>query len=227
VRHVRHSQHGGLLVGFICKRPNTIDAASMAPRPRKRLPDDDAARSHAEPFQYPPFARSLPMLLLAAREAVTQRFRPQTSARGLTEQQWRVVRALAEVERLEIVALSARCRIHAASLSRILPRLDKVGLISRRPDAADHRRVIVSLTSRGRRVLDEIIPESARVYQQIARDVGPERLDQVYALLEEFIRLLGGAKPAEAEPQGRMERRAPRKPPRKPSRRAARKDRGS
>src|SRR6185295_11933257 len=107
----------------------------------------------------------------------------------------------AEVDALEIVALSARCRIHAASLSRILPRLAKLGLIQRRSDAADHRRVIVSLAPRGRRLLDQILPESARIYQQIARDVGPERLDQMYAMLEEFIRLLGGAKPAETLPQ--------------------------
>jgi len=122
------------------------------------------------------------------------------------------------VDCLEIIALSARCRLHAASLSRILPRLNKIGLVARRSDAADHRRVIVSLTPRGRRMLEEVIPESARIYQQIARDVGPERLDHVYALLEEFVRLLAGAGPAETQPQRRAERRAPRKTPRKASR---------
>ena len=71
------------------------------------------------------------MLLLAAREAVTQRFRFQNQAHGLTEQQWRVIRALAEAESLEIRALSAQCRIHAASLSRILPKLQRDGLIAR------------------------------------------------------------------------------------------------
>ena len=164
------------------------------------------------------------MLLLAAREAVTQRFRPQAMALGLTEQQWRVIRALAEVDCLEIVALSARCRLHAASLSRILPRLNKNGLIARRPDAADHRRVMVSLTPRGQRVLDEIIPESARIYEQIARDVGPERFDRVYAVLEEFIWLLDGAKRAETEPQRGTQRRAVRKIPRKTLRKTLRKD---
>jgi homoprotocatechuate degradation regulator HpaR len=145
------------------------------------------------------------MLLLAAREAVTQRFRHLSAALGLTEQQWRVIRALSEVDCLEIIALSARCRLHAASLSRILPRLNKIGLIARRSDAADHRRVIVSLTPRGRRMLEQVIPESARIYQQIARDVGPERLDQVYALLEEFVRLLGrgrAGRNAAATPRG-------------------------
>ena len=38
--------------------------------------------------------RNLPLLLLQAREAVFARFRPLLNAVGLTEQQWRVVRAL-------------------------------------------------------------------------------------------------------------------------------------
>ena len=154
------------------------------------------------------------MLMLAAREAVTQRFRHLSAAHGLTEQQWRVIRALAEVDCLEIVALSARCRIHAASLSRILPRLNKIGLIQRRSDAADHRRVMVSLAPRGRRVLDEIIPESAKIYAEIARDIGPERLDHIYAMMEQFVCLLGGAKPVEAERKITV-RRGARKKPRK------------
>jgi hypothetical protein len=40
------------------------------------------------------FARSLPMALLKAREAVMVRFRPSLRAHGLTEQQWRVLRIM-------------------------------------------------------------------------------------------------------------------------------------
>ncbi|MDP7101742.1 MAG: hypothetical protein QF503_11390, partial [Rhodospirillales bacterium] len=40
------------------------------------------------------FSRSLPMALLRAREAVMERFRPSLRTHGLTDQQWRVLRAL-------------------------------------------------------------------------------------------------------------------------------------
>ncbi len=130
------------------------------------------------------------MLLLAAREAVTQRFREQNHTHGLTEQQWRVIRALAEVESLEIHALSAMCRIHAASLSRILPKLHRDGLIARGAKAADQRCVIVSLTPRGRQIISDTWPEASQVYEQLARDVGAERLAHMYQVLEEFIGLL-------------------------------------
>jgi homoprotocatechuate degradation regulator HpaR len=161
----------------------------MAPRPRLRALDGGVTPG-ADAFRYPAFDKSLPMLLLATRDALTQRFRPLNQAFGLTEQQWRVIRALGDVPSLEIHALSALCRIHAASLSRILPKLDRAGLVARSAKAADQRCVIVSLTPRGRQLIDQVAPESSRVYEQLARDIGPDRLERMYAMLEEFIALL-------------------------------------
>ena len=56
-----------------------------------------------------PFQRSLPMQLMLAREAVMQRFRPHLNEHGLTDQQWRIVRALSEVEAMDIAALGRSC----------------------------------------------------------------------------------------------------------------------
>jgi len=161
----------------------------MASRSRLRALNGAAAPERAA-FPYLPFAKTLPMLLLATREAATQRFRHLNQAYGLTEQQWRVIRALAEVDSLEIHALSALCRIHAASLSRILPKLDRAGLIARSAKAADQRCVIVSLQPRGRQLIKDLASEATRVYERLARDVGAERLARMYQMLEEFIALV-------------------------------------
>jgi homoprotocatechuate degradation regulator HpaR len=134
-----------------------------------------------------PFERSLPMQLMLAREAVMQRFRPHLTARGLTDQQWRIIRALNEVAELDIVALGAVCCLHAPSLSRILPKLEAEGLISRRGNKLDQRRVVVSLTARGRRLFDAVAPESEAIYAALAREIGPARLDQIYRLLDGII----------------------------------------
>jgi hypothetical protein len=40
------------------------------------------------------FSKSLPMALMRTREAVMKRFRPSLRDHALTEQQWRVLRAL-------------------------------------------------------------------------------------------------------------------------------------
>ena len=141
-----------------------------------------------------PFERSLPMQLMLAREAVMQRFRPHLNARGLTDQQWRIVRALNEVVDLETADLGRVCCLHAASLSRILPKLEEDGLIARRNSKNDQRRVIVSLTAKGRRLFDEVAPESEAIYSALAREIGPARMDQIYSLLDEVIGILAQPK---------------------------------
>ncbi len=138
----------------------------------------------------PAFQHSLPMLLLWAREAVMQRFRPELNARGMTDQQWRIIRALIEVESCEICELSARCCIHAASLSRILPKLAADGIISRCPNEKDQRRVVVSLTADGRRLFESGIAASNRIYAQLASDIGAHRVEHVTAMLECLISAL-------------------------------------
>lgn len=134
-----------------------------------------------------PFDRSLPMQLMLAREAVMQRFRPHLAAHGLTDQQWRIVRALSEVESLEIVELGRACCLHTASLSRILPKLEKDGLVSRRGSKTDARRVAMSLTAKGRRLFEVASPQSEAIYAQLAQDIGPARLEQIYDLLDDVI----------------------------------------
>jgi homoprotocatechuate degradation regulator HpaR len=134
-----------------------------------------------------PFSRSLPMQLMRARELVMQRFRPHLHAHGLTEQQWRVIRALVEVESLEIGEVAERCWILPASLSRILPKLAKSGLVRRSPNKRDQRRVTIALTPAGKRYFDLVAPESEKIYAEISALVGPRQLDDVYRAIGVLI----------------------------------------
>ncbi len=133
------------------------------------------------------FSRSLPMQLLRAREAVMQRFRPMLHRHGVTEQQWRVIRALVESDAAEIGALAALCCVLPASLTRIVDTLEEKGLAARRPHAADQRRVIVGVTPAGRRLFHAVAPHSEAHYREIAALVGQDRIDAFYAMLEDFI----------------------------------------
>jgi hypothetical protein len=68
-----------------------------------------SARGHTaddEAIAMRDFSASLPMALLQAREAAMQLFRPLLAEHDLTEQQWRVLRALsASDEPLEVGAI--------------------------------------------------------------------------------------------------------------------------
>jgi homoprotocatechuate degradation regulator HpaR len=137
-----------------------------------------------------PFSRSLPMQLMRAREAVMRRFRPHLAARGFSDQQWRIIRALADAGHLEIGELAEQCQIHAASLSRMLPKLARSGYVSRRNHRQDQRRVVVSITPRGRALFRSVAPESEAIYSAMEREIGAGKLRDLYRLLDELIETL-------------------------------------
>jgi homoprotocatechuate degradation regulator HpaR len=134
-----------------------------------------------------PFSRSLPMQLMRAREAVMRRFRPHLASHGFSEQQWRILRALVDAGELEIGALAAECQIHAASLSRMLPKLARLGLIRRENHKKDQRRVVVSITAKGRATFRSVAPESEEIYAAMEREIGATKLRDLYRLLDEVI----------------------------------------
>lgn len=136
------------------------------------------------------FRHSLPMELLRAREAAMARFRPVLREHGLTEQQWRVIRVLADNEGIDAGEVAARSYLLAPSLTRILQFLDKEGLVKRTADRNDQRRSVLNLTRKGRKVFDSVGPDSERRYEEIEAEFGRERLEQLYTLLADFYTTL-------------------------------------
>lgn len=137
-----------------------------------------------------PFSRSLPMQLMRAREAVMRRFRPHLAAHGFSDQQWRIIRALADADSLEVGRLAEECQIHPASLSRMLPKLVRAGHVSRKNHKQDQRRVVVSITPRGRALFRSVAPESEAIYAAMEREIGAKKLRELYRLLDELIERL-------------------------------------
>ena len=134
-----------------------------------------------------PFSQSLPMALLRAREEAMRRFRPLLAAHDLTEQQWRVLRALtAADDRLDLTGLAERTALQVPSASRIVANLEGRGLVERRTTAGDQRRASLGLSSAGRELVRRIAPQSEAAYSRIEQEFGAERLA---TLLEELADL--------------------------------------
>lgn len=132
------------------------------------------------------FSESLPMALLRTREAVMCLFRPGLRSRGVTEQQWRILRALAHSGPMEVTALADATFLLGPSLSRILPDMEKRQLVSRKQLDSDLRRSVVSLEPKGLRLISAHAPDSERIYAQIAERFGVERVTQLFTLLQEL-----------------------------------------
>ena len=129
------------------------------------------------------FSRSLPMSLLRAREAVMRQFRPSLRHHGLTEQQWRILRALAAVETIEVTELARTAFLLGPSLSRILRDLEARQLIERRVAEADQRRSVVSISAKGLKLIEAVAPSSEAIYAAITRRYGARKLAELQDML--------------------------------------------
>lgn len=136
------------------------------------------------------FSRSLPMALLVAREAVMNRFRASLHLFNLTEQQWRVLRALTSVHQVEVLDLAKATCLLAPSLSRILRDLEARGLVLREHPEADMRRSLISISPRGLLLIDAVAPYSETTYAEITEVFGKERMDLLHGLLKELTQAL-------------------------------------
>lgn len=143
--------------------------------------------------------QSIPLKLLRAREAVMEHFRTHLNAAGLTEQQWRVLRALAEAGELDLGTLAHRACLLTPSLSRIVRDLKASGLIRRHVSKADKRIVIVALTARGRSLFTEMSKESKLIYRHIESAIGGARCARMMRDLDFLIAALSGDRPGDEQ----------------------------
>jgi homoprotocatechuate degradation regulator HpaR len=143
-----------------------------------------------------PVHRNLPLLLLRAREAAMARFRPLLKEAGLTDQQWRVLRALSEAPGgLEPREIAALCVILSPSLTGILYRMVEQKLVTRAWSATDQRRQRIAIAPKGRALVDRLSPRVDAEYRRLELSFGAAALERAYDTLDGLLRALE-ARPA-------------------------------
>lgn len=128
-----------------------------------------------------------------------RRFRPSLRHYGITEQQWRVLRALSSVVQIEVTELARATFLLGPSLSRILQDLESRGLVLRAANNADLRRGIISISEAGRKLIATVTPRSEAIYADITARFGAERLATLQSLLRELEEVLAGSEPPEPQ----------------------------
>ena len=133
---------------------------------------------------------NLPLLLLQGRERLLSHFRPILNEHGFTEQQWRIARVLLENSPLEPRQISEICCISSPSLVGVLARMRQLGVISRRPVAHDQRRVLISLTAKGRSLAESLVPQIEAAYRRIESEMGESFINGLRKTLTELLATL-------------------------------------
>ena len=145
------------------------------------------------PAATPFIHRNLPRLLLQAREAVMAHTRPNLREQGLSDQQWRVLRVLGEHAAdpggLETGPVARAAYLLGPSLTGVLTRMERDGLISRSRCPTDARRTVVRATAQGLALVQTLSRTIEAHYAWVESQLGKAKLNQLYALLDELIAL--------------------------------------
>lgn len=129
--------------------------------------------------------RQLCFPLYAASRAVTARYAPLLADLGLTYPQYLVMLVLWEQSPVSVGELGQRLRLDSGTLSPLLKRLQAAGLLDRRRDQADERRVLIALTEAGAQLRAKASHVPAAIAEALGLDEATYR--QLQAQLSELL----------------------------------------
>jgi DNA-binding MarR family transcriptional regulator len=129
--------------------------------------------------------------LYAASRALTRAYAPLLEPHGLTYPQYLTLLALwsgppsDETAGQSVGDLGARLRLDSGTLTPLLKRLEQAGLVRRRRDHDDERRVIVTLTPKGDELQDEVAHVPAALVERVG--LAAEDLFALRILLDRML----------------------------------------
>lgn len=129
--------------------------------------------------------RLRPVLLKVGRE-----LRREAREVGISPEQVSLLVAIKYAPGIGVRELAARERVSPPALSNHVDRLERDGLVSRTPDASDRRRVGLTLTEEGQRMLRRVRSRRTAWLATRLRGLSSDELEAVEAAIEPLSRLL-------------------------------------
>ena len=127
----------------------------------------------------PSTVRSLPIALIRAREGIMPPIREMLHETGITEQQWRVLRVLAEHGPQSSSILASRSALLFPSLTRIAQTMHSKGLITLSRDEDDRRRQMVAITAEGQKIIDNKTEQAKEIVADLKQRIGEDRYEEL------------------------------------------------
>jgi DNA-binding MarR family transcriptional regulator len=111
----------------------------------------------------PTLLHAVKVVELAIRSHLDALLRPS----GLTAAQYTALLALGDEANLTSAQLARECFVTSQSMADMVGTLEARKLVTRRRDPADRRRLVLSLTANGRRLLARLRPKVAAIEAQM------------------------------------------------------------
>ena len=116
---------------------------------------------------------------------------PHFARFGISASQWAALRALHRAEEqglsgLRITSLSERLLIRPPSVTGVIDRLERGGLVLRDTAADDMRAKCVRLTARGRRLVERVLSVHSREINRVLAGLSSEECGDLHRLLDQL-----------------------------------------
>lgn len=106
---------------------------------------------------------------------------------GILTGQWSVLRILWEEEGLSQVELADRMRVEKASLTNTLDGMERLGLITRKRNSEDRRKVNIFLTAKGQKLKDKLLPYAGKINRRATKGMSVADAAELRTLLLKVI----------------------------------------
>lgn len=105
---------------------------------------------------------------------------------GLTTARWRTLALIGRYQPIHPSNIAERTSVDPDKVTRAVDRLVRKGLVARKADSVDRRRIVLSLTARGRRVYGEIDAVRRIVEERFLSVLSKSELVRFNATLEKL-----------------------------------------
>ena len=133
--------------------------------------------------------------LYSAARSATAAYRDALARIGLTYTQYVTLLALWERDGQAVTELGEALHLDSGTLSPLLKRLSASGLVERRREGGDARRVTIHLTDAGRELESQVAAIQRRLYDAV--DMEPEELATLRRLAQRFCASVGDPTPTQ------------------------------
>ncbi len=105
---------------------------------------------------------------------------------GLTGPQLTVVKILESLGHLSLSSLSDRIKARNSTVTGIIHRMERDGLVRRERSEADRRIVLIRLTGKGRKLAEGIEVEPLALFRQALEEMPERDIKELFRILVEF-----------------------------------------
>jgi MarR family transcriptional regulator, organic hydroperoxide resistance regulator len=130
-------------------------------------------------------------LLARTSQLISQEFHQALAERQVPTMHWRVLVTLHDGP-MHMTGLAQIVLEKQPTMSKIIGRMEKLDLVRRQPDLADRRSILVSITAKGKRVVEPLIKLARKHEAEVLSPLGDEHAKVLVAVLKKLIALHAG-----------------------------------